>query len=85
LLSNPDCARTNQLAALLGPDSFTPRPDKRGPGGPIVVVRSHKGRIAVAGERDGPALLRISHGAGSNQLLPLLRKLRWQYWSFICG
>jgi hypothetical protein len=71
-----DRARPDQLEALLGPDAVAAGVDPRRPGGPGVNGPAHDGGVAVAGERDGPALLGVSNRVAADQLRPLLRELR---------
>jgi hypothetical protein len=63
-------AGADRLAALLGPDTAAARVDPRRPGATVVGIPADDG--AVGGQRDGPALLRPSNRAGTDQLAALL-------------
>ena len=57
---------TDQLAALLGPDTAAAGVDPRRPGSPVVGDPAHDGGVAVGGQRNGPALLGGSDRAGAD-------------------
>src|SRR5664280_2332282 len=70
VLPSPERA-ADQLVSLLGPVDSAPRPDPRGPNATVVVGPSDNGRIAVAGESHGQALLSGRRGARADELRPL--------------
>jgi hypothetical protein len=73
LLRPSNRAGTDQLAALLGPDTAAAGVDPRRPAAPVVVIPAHDGGVAVGGQRDGAALLgEASNRAGADQLAALL-------------
>jgi hypothetical protein len=62
----------DQLAALLDPGIAAAGKDPRRPDARIVLGRAQDDGVAVAGQRDGGALLSASGRAGADQLAALL-------------
>src|SRR5258708_35530957 len=67
----PNAAYTDQLSALLGPDTAAASVDPRRPGVRIVAGTAHDGGVAVARQCDGPALGPPPCAAGTHQPSPL--------------
>jgi hypothetical protein len=65
-------AGADQLAALLGPDTAAAGVDPSRPGVLVVPGPAYDGGVAVAGQRDGDGLARVSNRAGADQLAALL-------------
>ena len=61
---------TDQLAALLGPDTAAAGIDPRRPGARVISGPAHDGGVAVGGQRDGAALSGMSNRAVPTSLLP---------------
>jgi hypothetical protein len=65
-------AGSDQLTALLGPDTAAAGEDPRRPGFPVVGPPAHDGGVAVGGQRDGGALRGGPNRTGADQLTALL-------------